>query len=325
MDVECVACGYNLRTVLAEGRCPECGLAVGRSTVGHWLRYRDPMWLQCLWRGLNRLSITIVAVCVVVLFAFLEGTGVITIVDSSYVFYALWIVVAPAFAVGFGLPGLIRSTRPDPAKLAEPILSWRRLTRLAMLGVLLSTVALIVSMNVSNHIGPAETDPLVTTVTFVLLLCAVSIPLCLLMHARKLALHVPEVRLAWMSFGIALVWALAGALESVILTNPAGLMDWLDTEYQRRWPANLHYSALIAHIGGVSGNSWRYSPAFGVKVDQAQRLAIYIMTACLLICVALFLRYWKVMKAEADFALRGWAAEVDKRAAAVDGAAVDGA
>lgn len=30
-DLECVACGYNLRTLSTQGRCPECGEGVARS------------------------------------------------------------------------------------------------------------------------------------------------------------------------------------------------------------------------------------------------------------------------------------------------------
>jgi len=34
-DLPCYKCGYNLRTLSREGRCPECGLAVLRSTAEH--------------------------------------------------------------------------------------------------------------------------------------------------------------------------------------------------------------------------------------------------------------------------------------------------
>lgn len=34
-DLPCYKCGYNLRTLSREGRCPECGLAVVRSTAEH--------------------------------------------------------------------------------------------------------------------------------------------------------------------------------------------------------------------------------------------------------------------------------------------------
>ena len=41
-DLTCLHCGYNLRGLLPEGDCPECGTAVARSTHGSLLRFCDP-------------------------------------------------------------------------------------------------------------------------------------------------------------------------------------------------------------------------------------------------------------------------------------------
>lgn len=55
-DRPCVACGYNLRGLDREGRCPECGTAVGRSLHGNLLRYCDPEWVERLARGLSHVT-----------------------------------------------------------------------------------------------------------------------------------------------------------------------------------------------------------------------------------------------------------------------------
>jgi hypothetical protein len=44
-DLACIQCGYNLRTLHREAKCPECGLEVARSMRGDRLRYSDPAWL----------------------------------------------------------------------------------------------------------------------------------------------------------------------------------------------------------------------------------------------------------------------------------------
>ncbi len=52
-DLICLKCGYNLRGLSPEGRCPECGTAVGRSLHGDRLQYCDPQWVDKLASGMN--------------------------------------------------------------------------------------------------------------------------------------------------------------------------------------------------------------------------------------------------------------------------------
>ena len=44
----CVICGYDLHGAPPEGRCPECGTAVARSSQGHLLGNASPNWLRLL-------------------------------------------------------------------------------------------------------------------------------------------------------------------------------------------------------------------------------------------------------------------------------------
>ncbi|MCC7292132.1 MAG: hypothetical protein IT449_08750 [Phycisphaerales bacterium] len=52
-DTPCRRCGYNLRGLTVEGRCPECGTPVGLSAYGDFLRYCDPRWLERLATGVS--------------------------------------------------------------------------------------------------------------------------------------------------------------------------------------------------------------------------------------------------------------------------------
>src|SRR4051812_37123358 len=52
-DLACRKCGYNLRTLTINGRCPECGTSVGFSAQGDLLRFCDPDWVSLLGRGVK--------------------------------------------------------------------------------------------------------------------------------------------------------------------------------------------------------------------------------------------------------------------------------
>lgn len=50
-DLSCIHCGYNLRGLYPDGRCPECGELIQDSRQGHLLRYADVEWLKRLHFG----------------------------------------------------------------------------------------------------------------------------------------------------------------------------------------------------------------------------------------------------------------------------------
>jgi hypothetical protein len=50
-DVTCVACGYNLRGLADDGKCPECATPIARSIGGNSLRNADRDWLKSVHRG----------------------------------------------------------------------------------------------------------------------------------------------------------------------------------------------------------------------------------------------------------------------------------
>lgn len=50
-DIQCRHCGYALRGLNIDGRCPECGTSVGWSIRGNLLQYSDPVWVERLANG----------------------------------------------------------------------------------------------------------------------------------------------------------------------------------------------------------------------------------------------------------------------------------
>ena len=66
VNAPCVKCGYNLRTLLADAVCTECGHPVAESIWGFYLRFSPPKWVRGLGRGLLVVLISIGAGVVIV-------------------------------------------------------------------------------------------------------------------------------------------------------------------------------------------------------------------------------------------------------------------
>lgn len=75
-DLPCVVCGYNLRTLAENGRCPECGAAIS-ATLRSWLR------LRLLAPGLRRGAATLAVAILLPTAAVLAFTGW-TLVSAPY-------------------------------------------------------------------------------------------------------------------------------------------------------------------------------------------------------------------------------------------------
>lgn len=125
VDILCIHCGYNLRGLTSDGRCPECGGAIADSMRGELLRFADVEWLTKLRLGV---ALKLWAITLAVLLAM--GSGVLAVVMRS-----------PGTAMGIGLVvGLVGSvfslwgtwciTAPDPRlSLSEQSVTLRKVIR----------------------------------------------------------------------------------------------------------------------------------------------------------------------------------------------------
>lgn len=52
-DTPCRRCGYNLKTLQADAKCPECGTPVADSLRGNRLRDADPQWIERVELGIK--------------------------------------------------------------------------------------------------------------------------------------------------------------------------------------------------------------------------------------------------------------------------------
>lgn len=119
-DVACRRCGYNLRGLRDDGRCPECGTPIGLSTQGDLLRFADPDWLFKIALGLKIILWMILVKIVIGVSSILIGDAVLA--------GLLWLSASCASFVGVWL-----MTEPDPSGIGEdPNLTARRIIRIAL-------------------------------------------------------------------------------------------------------------------------------------------------------------------------------------------------
>lgn len=180
-DVTCRFCGYNLRGLLPDGLCPECGKPVEASTYRYLLEFADPAWVRSLAGGANW-----------ILGAVLVSVGMLptAMLAIMYLHPAQEVVVA---VIGLGVPGLAyligfwKLTRPQPGKIDYGGDVARVCTRASAVCVLAGGLAWF----------PLAADAVAGPLLGIVLLVAV---VCLIVaasrHAARLALRLPDRALA---------------------------------------------------------------------------------------------------------------------------------
>lgn len=140
-DVGCRRCGYNLRSLPADGKCPECGSAVAISIHGFYLRFAPPAWVRRLALGAKLLVVSVITTIVgwvalmaiaVVVALLLGPTGA----GPSSTFSTVMGVSSIGFSIliaGLVIAGIILMTARDPAEAGKPErFGARRLARLCL-------------------------------------------------------------------------------------------------------------------------------------------------------------------------------------------------
>jgi hypothetical protein len=212
IDLPCIRCGYNLRTLRADGACPECGESIGRSTSGEFLRLAPPDWVHALAAGTLIVTLVlggVIGIAVTALFErFLSTPSPLALFLSCGSVLAL---AAPILLI----MGTVGMTIPDPSAEGRPEgLTARRLARwcAAGFGVALTLLFTLAPVSPEVVLIPG------------LVLCVASLallPPALLRHLHNLLQRVPSPNLArisawliWPVLGVEFVAALAVLAES---------------------------------------------------------------------------------------------------------------
>ncbi len=191
-DVPCLVCGYNLRGLRTDGRCPECGTPVGRSLHGNYFRFAGPAYVRTLARGMS-----------LVLWGFLLPIiAVIVAIGLSYGHMGDWAGILVA-VVGLGsaalqVLGAWLVTAPDPCRLdRDAQLNARRLYRAGAVMFALYVVLSIVSRHgMALRLGLRSADIILTAGTALTGLGAFVGFIASFVYFRQLALRIPDRPLA---------------------------------------------------------------------------------------------------------------------------------
>ena len=203
-DSPCRKCGYNLRGLWPDGRCPECGTPVGLSLHGDLLRYSDPGWVQTVARGF-RLMINGIGVVVV---------GVILVMIAAAIGWGPGIIFVELVSLGgwlLHLGGTWLATEPDPSGLGEDQYGTaRRIIRIGAVASIAGTV-------LERAGGSAPSPELALTLRmFGLALGVFGVVACFaqLQYMEKLAERIPDDKLS--RRGRFLKWALTSTLACFV-------------------------------------------------------------------------------------------------------------
>ena len=219
-DVRCRSCGYNLRGISPQGRCPECQTEVGRSIRAGVLRACDRYWVRQLAGGVSWIIGWILF-------------GVFLLLGWRFVGRVLAItpglvIILGLLVIGVGLVGgwMITAADPDGAA-AERRVSARRVARYTMVTWALSYGA-IIGISVTRTLVPG---PWMTALP-VMLGVAAYVALCI--HGRELALRLPDHWLArqtrivtWGIGSTAALGMLLILLLSAVGLGPLGVSLWM--------------------------------------------------------------------------------------------------
>jgi hypothetical protein len=185
-DVTCRKCSYNLRGLTADGRCPECGTAVGFSLQGDLLRFCDPNWVDTLRRGT---AVFIGGVA----FMFLGLLGILFLVPMA-IMPPLTVIQVCLIAI---LIGYILSTigwwfltQPDPSGLGEDKYGTsRKIIRICLIvGVVQSGFAVM-----ANFVTMEDTLLMLLGVFSLISMVVADIGLIAqLYYLERLALRIPD-------------------------------------------------------------------------------------------------------------------------------------
>ncbi len=272
-DLVCRRCAYNLRGLPGGGRCPECGLPVGRSAWGDMLRYSDPAWVEKLQHGLLLALCGLLCRVAVALMARLAATGA----DAPVLMALL-----DLGATMVGYYGVWRLTTRDPSGIGEDQYGrTRRFIRFALvvalvldIGAAMTTV--MVALPVALLAGPPIAVILTTLLDVAALLATLS-------YLEKLARRVPDDDLA--DRAQVLLWALV----VLLVTGVIGVLLIAFTQ-----------SGAVDGAGIVAG-----------VLAAASCAGVFLLLLFAGMLLALLLQLQQCLREQAELARATWAADID--------------
>jgi hypothetical protein len=225
-DMPCMICGYNLRGLMIDGRCPECGSAVSRSVHGNLLRYADAEWLAKLLLGVRLMLWSILIAILVSLIG-----GIVLALGGPRAITGITAI----FMAGLDVAAALLITVQEPRiSLTDTTITWRKAVRVgaivAFLGLVLEQIGVTsIGIRLLVQFGMAVgAIRWFAVIGMILGMAGVVALFGKLVYLRQFALRVPDAPLArstrivmW-GYGISKAAALlVGLLGLVFMIGPA--------------------------------------------------------------------------------------------------------
>lgn len=260
----CLACGYDLKGLSAEGVCPECGAAVARSLKGNLLEFADPEYL----RTLNHGTVLIIWGAFAPLLAGGLAIAAYGLAQSGYLSAFMSgrgseVLPAALSAVGasVSLIGWFLFTRPDPGQIGvdggEKARKWVRVMLVAEVGVTLA--ALVVAFVPS--LSRAATQAAVTGTGAA---GGPTVPLIAVIVGVSISVLSAGISAARASLGAWYVYTLASRIPDMGLRKFAKTMIWL-------YPVLMTVGILACGLGPLS--AWIISIVIATNCRKGVRAA----------------------------------------------------
>ena len=216
----CRHCGYDLRTIDIEDRCPECGTAVASSLASAYLAGAEPSWLKQVYIGQRDVVLGVVLLVIGVPVTLIIDTWLDDFLDTNRTIRVLLGSLPTLLFLALLFVDSLRLTTRDPrlGDTESPVAP----RRLALLSV---SAAIPISLLYYGYLI-TPTPPVVSMLflyAFGLTVCATIATLTL--HLAHLAMRLPDAALGarcrsaatW--FGIPMAMALlASAVQATIGT-----------------------------------------------------------------------------------------------------------
>lgn len=150
-DVACRGCGYNLRGLLRDGACPECGSPVARSLESDLLEFASPAYLETLHKGVFLILTGVILQILSVIGSFVVGFSVSALGRAGIGAMVLVQVCSTAFLL-IELYGWWLFSEADPGYTGRNTGQTPR--RIVRITLMVQAPVVLVQLVVQNLAGP---------------------------------------------------------------------------------------------------------------------------------------------------------------------------
>lgn len=301
IDLPCKRCGYNLRTMMPDGRCPECATAVGQAMHGDYLKFADPAWVQKLASGINWIVVGTIL-------AFILGaaaTGIVFALNWRQDIL-IWLTTALGLITTYGY---WRVTMPDPSGHGETNrINARQMTRVTIL------INFVINppMQFVLRQFPAAGLFALPVLSLISLIGTVA----MFRYARQLALRIPDTATAkgfritmWGFVAMSIIGMLGGVLGMAF-------GHWASSGATNIYPTTATTS-MTTTTGTALGGSYTSTTTFQASSGTTWGLGFVAAFGCVvgvsafvfgIWAIILVLRLRKGLNQASEQALHSWAA-----------------